>query len=348
MSNRDDFGPATKNELAHRVAHTCSAPSCGAATIGPSDVRKGRVTNVGVGAHITAAAEGGPRYDGSLSRGERAGYGNGIWLCAIHAKLIDDNEDRYPVSLLRTWKENAERNARVRVGRPADSRVPSLLLDHAVVIPKGDESRALAHFLDDVGALEAWGPVVFEATKFLAYETALNAFDHGGAESLGVRTEKGCLFLSYEAPEFGPLDLEKAEGDGGAAALRSFKDQCDGIMELTYRHRDGVNEWSVVDLSRGLNNHPCALRLTRNIGQGADFTRVEGCAEVHVHVPDTDRIFSFSDAGKLARQLVDRLPERSYVFHGVSDDPHLRAFIVERLPRVRFAASRRRAARTDE
>ncbi|MFI9374850.1 hypothetical protein [Streptomyces parvulus] len=301
------------------------------------------MTNIGVGAHITAAAKGGPRYDDNVSPEERAAYGNGIWLCANHAKLIDDNEDRYTASLLRAWKRNAERNARVRVGRPADSRVPGLLLDHMVVIPKGDENRALAHFLDDVGALEAWGPVVFEATRFLAYETALNAFEHGRAESLAVRTQKGCLYLSYEASEFGPSALEKAKGNGGAAALRAFKEQCDGIMELTYRHRDGVNEWTVVDLSRGLNdNHPCALRLGRGIAQGGDFARVEGCAEVHIYVPDTDRIFSFSDAGKLARQLVSWLPDRSYVFHGVSKDLHLRAFIAERLSRVRFAPSRQR------
>jgi hypothetical protein len=342
LSNRDDFSAATSTELAKRVAYRCSAPSCGAPTIGPSDVRKGRVTNVGVGAHITAAARGGPRYDESLSQEERAGYGNGIWLCSIHAKLIDDNEDRFTVRLLQRWKKNAERNARVQVGRPADSRVPCLLLDHKLVVPKGEENRALAQFFDDVGAQEAWGTAVFEATRFLAYETALNAFAHGGAESIEVRTAKGCLYVSYVAPKFGPPDLEEAEGQGGAAALRAFKEQCDGVMELAYRHRDGVNEWTVVDLTRGLNNrHPCALQLTRNIVRGGDFARVEGCAEVHIYVRDL--IFSYSDAGRLARQLVSRLPDRCYVFHGVSKDLRLRAYIAERLPRVRFAPTRQRA-----
>jgi hypothetical protein len=69
------------------------------------------VINVGVAAHITAAASGGPRYDPSLTAKERRGAENGIWLCQTCAKLIDSDLSRYTAKLLREWKELAEQAA---------------------------------------------------------------------------------------------------------------------------------------------------------------------------------------------------------------------------------------------
>ncbi|MET4038336.1 hypothetical protein [Bradyrhizobium sp. RT6a] len=42
---------------------------------------------------------------------QRADIANGIWLCQNHAKLIDDDEIAFPTSLLREWKDTAERMA---------------------------------------------------------------------------------------------------------------------------------------------------------------------------------------------------------------------------------------------
>ncbi len=41
----------------------------------------------------------------------RADVANGIWLCQTHAKLIDDDELTYTSSLLREWKDTAQRMA---------------------------------------------------------------------------------------------------------------------------------------------------------------------------------------------------------------------------------------------
>lgn len=335
MSQRDDFSARTLEELAKRVSFRCSAPSCSTATIGPSNSRKSGITNIGVGAHVTAAAKGGPRYNEELSPQKRAAYGNGIWLCGNHAKLIDDNEDRYPERLLQSWKMNAERNARTRVGRPAETQVPSLLVDHEVVVPKGDPRQQVWDFFEDIGAIQAWSREVRESTLFLVYEIALNALTHGRSENLSLKTKKGCLYVTYTGQDFGPLDLDIADGQGGVAALKSFRRQCNGAMELAYRHREGSSEWVLIDLTRSLNHrHPCGLQLTGSVIDGGDFNRVQGCAEVHLYI--RSQIFSFSDAGRLARQLVARLPDRCYVFHNVSSDPGLREYISARLPRVRF------------
>jgi hypothetical protein len=86
----------------------CSVPTCRKLTIGPSDDRVGRVTNIGVAAHITAAADDGPRYDVNLSSEDRKSESNGIWTCQNHGKSIDDNPSVNTVSELQRWKSQHE------------------------------------------------------------------------------------------------------------------------------------------------------------------------------------------------------------------------------------------------
>lgn len=121
---RDEFPAPVKEELAKRVAYLCSNPRCRQSTAGPRSAPSGTV-NIGVAAHITAASEGGPRYDGALSRAERRAANNGIWLCQTCAKLIDSDLDRYPVMQLREWKSDAEaaasRALEQRRGPPTES-----------------------------------------------------------------------------------------------------------------------------------------------------------------------------------------------------------------------------------
>ncbi len=104
---RDDFTTATKLTMAQRVAYKCTRPDCRIPTIGPH-VKEEKVTVVGVAAHTKAAAPGGPRYDGTLTPGERVHIKNGIWLCPTCAMLIDKNPERFPVEVLEGWKSQSE------------------------------------------------------------------------------------------------------------------------------------------------------------------------------------------------------------------------------------------------
>jgi hypothetical protein len=118
MVDRDDFSEPVKRRLADRVGHLCSNPDCRALTTGPhSDADK--ALNVGVAAHITAAAPGGPRYDPMLTPAQRGSIENAIWLCQNCAKLIDNDTPRFIEILLRQWKAGAEERARFRTGRTA-------------------------------------------------------------------------------------------------------------------------------------------------------------------------------------------------------------------------------------
>ena len=73
----------------------------------PTAIHKKRVS-IGEAAHITAAAEGGPRYNPDLTPEERSSIENGIWLCRSCARLIDSDERVYSIELLRMWKYAAE------------------------------------------------------------------------------------------------------------------------------------------------------------------------------------------------------------------------------------------------
>ena len=110
-TGRDDFSTDTIRRAAERVGYRCSYPDCRNATVGASMESARKVSNIGVAAHICAAAKGGPRYDESMTPEERKGIDNCIWLCQTHAKLIDTDERTYTAELLHKWKDDAERDA---------------------------------------------------------------------------------------------------------------------------------------------------------------------------------------------------------------------------------------------
>ena len=155
MSGRDNFTERTKGILAKRVGFRCSNPACRTRTIGPSEKSDGTVS-IGVAAHITAAAENGPRHDDSLSPDARRAHDNGIWLCQNCAKLVDSDTDRFDVHELRAWKHSAEVSAALELGSRDDSPdthayaealsiMPELLLDMSLA-SKDTETRLIREF----------------------------------------------------------------------------------------------------------------------------------------------------------------------------------------------------------
>ena len=117
MALRDNFSAKVKRTLALRVNSVCSKPDCRAPTSGPEVGEQGAI-NLGVAAHITAAAKGGERYDSDLTVAERSAISNGIWLCQNCAKLVDSDVLRFPPQLLRKWKADTELLAYEQLGNP--------------------------------------------------------------------------------------------------------------------------------------------------------------------------------------------------------------------------------------
>lgn len=129
--NRDDFSEATKKLLRERVGNCCSNPDCKVITNGAHSVSS-KLINIGVAAHITAAApgKGAARYNPKLTPDQRSNYDNGIWLCQTCSKLIDSDENQYTVPILQQWKNSAESRSEQLIGKKlfSESETKKLLV----------------------------------------------------------------------------------------------------------------------------------------------------------------------------------------------------------------------------
>lgn len=125
-NGRDEFPERVKRELELAAGTRCSLPVCRADT---TAVGAEGIIRIGVACHITAASEGGPRFDPDLSPEERRSASNGIWMCADHARLIDVDDPNYPTERLREWKDLAERRPLgVRSSAPGPRSIDERLL----------------------------------------------------------------------------------------------------------------------------------------------------------------------------------------------------------------------------
>ncbi|WP_434044231.1 MULTISPECIES: hypothetical protein [Sorangium] len=75
--------------------------------------------SVGEAAHIRGAKPDSARYVESMTPEERSSITNGIWLCNICAKLIDDDESFFSVDVLYEWKRQHEERISEQLGAPA-------------------------------------------------------------------------------------------------------------------------------------------------------------------------------------------------------------------------------------
>lgn len=177
---RHDFPQGVKNIIAARAGHRCSNPDCGAVTSGPQIGSRGAV-NVGVAAHITAAAEGGPRYVPKLTAEERSSTGNGIWLCQTCAKLVDSDLALYTETLLRQWKADAEKRAHQMV----TMGIGSLDAPLELTIPTLDSVDSLLSFANTTITCVGRASELEELKSFLEADTLFSWWLWTGPAGIG-------------------------------------------------------------------------------------------------------------------------------------------------------------------
>lgn len=109
MAKGPDFSLETIRTLAKRAGEVCSKPGCLQGTSG-GHTDPTRVTNLGEAAHIRGARkQPNNRYDPNMTDEERSHITNGIWLCRLHAREIDTDEEKFTVELLLEWKDKHEK-----------------------------------------------------------------------------------------------------------------------------------------------------------------------------------------------------------------------------------------------
>ena len=115
MKSRAEFSLATKRRLASDANNQCSYLNCPVRTSGP-DLHSGGTLKLGKAAHIYSASVGGPRGQGGLTNEELRHHQNGIWLCANHAYLIDENDGiGHPAEKLFSFKRLHEHRVQKEV-----------------------------------------------------------------------------------------------------------------------------------------------------------------------------------------------------------------------------------------
>ena len=81
--------PAQEKVLIARSGNRCAYPDCGIELVIAAEHPGDRPKAVGKVAHIAAASPGGPRYDASMTDGQRGSADNLIYLCGSHHDVID-------------------------------------------------------------------------------------------------------------------------------------------------------------------------------------------------------------------------------------------------------------------
>lgn len=120
--NRDDFPDSVRDAIARKSGYRCSNPNCPtrASLIGASSDGRKKI-NMGIVAHIRAAAPGGARYDPTMTPQERGGEENGLFLCRHCAALVDADDTAYPPEVLHQWRRMAYQRAAQSLAMSPDS-----------------------------------------------------------------------------------------------------------------------------------------------------------------------------------------------------------------------------------
>jgi hypothetical protein len=114
---RDNFTPYTKQLLGQAVGFNCVRPGC-AKPVTAYDSESGSIKSISTAAHDAGAAEGGPRYDASMTPEQRKAYENGALLCPTCARLVDVDVDRFPPGILVMWQSSSADYRRQRMQMP--------------------------------------------------------------------------------------------------------------------------------------------------------------------------------------------------------------------------------------
>ncbi|MEZ8368876.1 hypothetical protein AB6C94_05480 [Vibrio splendidus] len=172
IHKRHNFTQSVIQQMRDAVANFCSQPDCRVLTIAAKLDNESNKANVGVAAHICAAAPGGPRYDVNQTEVQRKNINNGIWLCYNCSRLIDIDEDAYPVEVLHKWKQEAQTLARVNLGKS--------------MLPKGEiDKQAIKSFGDYIAGSNLISNLDAPAKVIQHFDNQLNNLD----DNFEIRTD---------------------------------------------------------------------------------------------------------------------------------------------------------------
>lgn len=119
---REDFPDAVVREIAQKAMCICARCLC----LTGYGTSEGKPRTIAEGAHINAASAKGPRTGLGLSPNYLKSAANGIWLCKICHKEIDDDPNRFDLNTLKKLKTDHEEIIRRIVGKDLEAALLDL------------------------------------------------------------------------------------------------------------------------------------------------------------------------------------------------------------------------------
>lgn len=350
MSRPDDFSVEIKTRLSDRAGHRCCFLGCGAPTVGPSQETENSVSRIGMACHISAASsgKGSKRYRPSMTSEERSGYGNGIWMCYSHGKLIDTDQTRFSIDILKRWKEIGENVAGIMLEKGCDY-LTAIKLAHAqgftgnellITEVGGAENQIIGTAIEDSGVPILWGRSLANAIRSFFIERARNAFQHGAATRVSLKIFPNKVVLTDDGSEFSAKELlSSSSTSGGVLSARSLvEDFGEGVI-IADSYEGGVNITTVariVDVSSISDVTSCYYQITHSDFRRGGVTVLveERCKEVFVVLPE---FITLSDFGLMLESFPAlRQEKRPLVFIGRNLAPREVQLIKEHYPLARL------------
>lgn len=322
---------------------------CGASTLGPSDKGETGISSVGMACHI-AGASSGPgsiRYLPIMLKTERQSISNGIWMCYTHGKLIDADEKRFTIKILKEWKNIAERIAMIMLDTGCDYaealkyfHFKDLIRLKISLNTRGDENSLIANALNDCGLPISWGANETHAARDFVIEYVRNAYIHGHATEVTLEAIENKLIISDNGNEFNPKKLLKNEdGSGGTRSLRELIENFNDRI-IFFTTRENNSNRTTIGLIKGKDDilafTPCSIKVDVNMGKLEPFeiNVSDGCNEIFIVLSD---FLVFSDLGILDAKFSNLKKETrpvTIVFDQISG--FVKNLIREKFPHFHF------------
>lgn len=300
MSNREDFSAATRYALAQRAGYRCSFPGCTATSIGPSSENDHAVSNTGTACHIVPAAsgKGARRKDATFTADQIKDISNGIWMCATHGRLIDNDENTYTAEMLRTWRKLAELSAQIRqatgkdpiLGFGALSRVP--IPNETKKFEKlTNENEIIGDTIEACALHAIWGTDIADCVKDYCIEYIRNILTHGNASKVTLHVSHSEVTISDDGVSFDPISLQKPSESprGGHLATSALLRYTKQGLFVTYSSNVGLNKLSIFraqNFSDIQDHTPCTVLFERKGRTVAPtYTSLESCNVVYIYLP---------------------------------------------------------------
>lgn len=316
MIRDDNFSNATKDQLAKRAGYRCSFVGCGAPTFGPSEEKETSTVGSGMACHISAASAGpsARRYIKVMSSEARKDISNGIWMCYTHGKIIDADEKRFSIEILKKWNEIAEGIAKIMVERNCeykDALKSFQFSDFAVsnisINGVGGENEIIGNAMNDCCVAISWGRDLSNVTRDFIIEHIRNAFLHGKATNISFESKNNKLIITDNGNEFNPKNLISVnKNSGGVISVKELMNKFSSKLILSTQRKENLNVTTIAKLKNQddiLEITPCSYKISfEEFRRGSiDIHINETCNELFIVLPT---YISPSDIGMMNRKLL--------------------------------------------